>query len=95
MRIGRDIEAEILLLESGAVLARLDEQEGPINASVEQYRASLEAVGAIREGAGSELPAQEVADKLGLTLSRIDQGALENADGYWRIILEQLANEHF
>jgi hypothetical protein len=95
-RIGKDLEADILLLDSGQVVARLE--DGPeylINTSIERYRESLETVGAARDrfAAGEEGDAE--VEELKAALDRIDPDALADPSSYWASILEQIELEQF
>jgi len=49
VRIGRDLGADIVLMDSGRVVARLDENEFLINNSAWQYQESLVIVGNARD----------------------------------------------
>jgi hypothetical protein len=93
-RIGRDLEAEMLLLDSGKVVARLpDGPEYLVNTSLERFRLSLEVVGNARErwatGSGAEI------DELKDALRRTDPEALADAHSYWAAIVEQIELEQF
>jgi hypothetical protein len=96
-RIGRDLEADILVLDSGQIVARLqDGPEYPINSSLEQYRESLAVVGKARD----ELAAQDAdtdpqVEALRAELGRIDAKALAEPNSYWASILEQIEFEQF
>src|SRR3954451_18168063 len=98
-RIGRDLEADILRLDSGRVVARLDEDhEYLINTSLERYRESLIVVGRARD----ELAQQDAdettdaqVDALKAELLRIDPEALADGSSYWASILEQIEFEQF
>ena len=89
-RLGRDLEAEIVLLAGGSVVARLDGREWLINTSLERYRASLIAVGTARDSGA--LDDARVAE-LERRLREIDQEALAAPGSYWAAVLEQIWHE--
>jgi SUKH-4 immunity protein of toxin-antitoxin system len=95
-RIGKDLEADILLLDSGQVVARL--QDGPeylINTTVERYRESLEVVGEARDRFAAAEETDAEVEQLGDELRRIDPDALADPTSYWASILEQIEFEQF
>jgi SUKH-4 immunity protein len=96
-RIGRDLEANILLLDSGRIVASLDGgPEYPINTSLEQYSESLAVVGRARD-AFAEQDDDDTAqvDALEAEMRRIDPEALADPDSYWASVLEQIEFEQF
>ncbi|WP_028066432.1 SUKH-4 family immunity protein [Solirubrobacter soli] len=76
-RIGRDLEADILVLEDGAVVARLEDREWVVNSSVDQYRRSLAAYG--RDVPIAALEAELIAS---------DPAAYGHPSSYWQPIIE-------
>ena len=95
-RIGRDLEADILLLDSGRVVASLEGgPEYPINTSLEQYRDSLNVVGEARDRFAEQDEDDAQVDELKAELRRIDQEALADPNSYWASILEQIEFEQF
>jgi hypothetical protein len=95
-RIGRDLEADILLLGSGRVVARLDDREYLINTSPERYRDSLEVVGRARDAfRDDDETTDEQVEELKAELQRIDPEALGDPSSYWAGILEQIEFEQF
>ena len=97
-RIGRDLEADVLVLDSGQVVARLE--DGPdyvVNSSLEQFRRSLELVGNARDKWAMDPDAEvdgEVAE-LNDELRGIDQDAFADPNSYWGAIMEQIELEQF
>jgi hypothetical protein len=93
-RIGRDLEADILVLDSGRIVARLEGRpDYLVNTSLERFRQSLELVGSARDRWASE-PDAEVAP-LDDELRRIDPDALADPTSYWAAIVEQIEHEQF
>jgi len=95
-RIGRDLEADVLLLDSGQVVARV--QNGPeylINTSLERFRRSLELVGTARDKWALEPDADTDAEvaELNDELRRIDPEAFAHDSSYWVAIIEQIELE--
>src|SRR4051794_12770273 len=96
-RIGRDLEADILLLDSGRIVASLDGGPAyPVNTSLDQYRESLTVVGRARD-AFAEQDDDDAAqvDALKAELRRIDPEALADPNSYWASVLEQIEYEQF
>jgi len=98
-RIGRDLEADILLLDSGRVVARLE--DGPeylINTSLERYRESLTVVGEARDAFAAQADDDATdpqVDELKARLRGIDPEALADPNSYWASVLEQIEFEQF
>jgi hypothetical protein len=98
-RIGRDLEADILLLDSGWIVARLE--DGPeylINTSLERYRESLTVIGQARDKFAEQDdddPMDAQVDRLKAEMRRIDPEALADPRSYWASILEQIEFEQF
>ena len=92
--IGQDLAAEILHVDgSGHVVARAPDGASVwfINASLEQYRASLALVGGFREGADHSNAA---VARLRRELEETDGAAL-TPGAYWHAILEQIEHDQF
>src|SRR4051812_44441791 len=95
-RIGRDLEADILLLDSGRIVARLDDREYLIKSSPEQYRESLQVVGRARDAFAEQDDMDDAqVDALKAELGWIDPEALADPNSYWASILEQIEFEQF
>lgn len=86
--IGHDLEADILITDDGAVVARLDERTWLINTSRGAYSRSLIEVGKARDTGGC-------SDALEARLREIDSDALDAPDSYWASIVEQIGHEQF
>jgi hypothetical protein len=97
LRLGRDLGADIVLLDSGQVVARTESAVFSVNSSLEQYRASLVTVGNARDAVAKEEPedADAFLDELEVELHRIDAEALAADESYWGYILEQMRDEQF
>jgi len=98
-RIGRDLEADILLLDSGRIVARLDDGPGYlINTSLERYRESLTVVGEARDAFAAQDDDEATDAQVGelkAELRRIDPEALADPSSYWASVLEQIEFEQF
>ena len=97
-RIGKDLEADILVLDSGQVVARLEDgPEYAVNTSLEQFRRSLELVGNARDKWAMDPDADTDAEvaELNDELRRIDPDAFADPDSYWAAIIEQIELEQF
>jgi SUKH-4 immunity protein of toxin-antitoxin system len=96
-RIGKDLEAEILVVDGGGVVARHGEREFPINSSVEQYRDSLALVAEVRDGfaAGAIEDDDSAVDALEEKLRSLDALAYDAPNSYWAAIVEQIRLEQF
>jgi SUKH-4 immunity protein of toxin-antitoxin system len=100
VRLGRDLGADIVVLDSGAVVA-VTESGGAllVNSSLPQYRESLLTVGAARDkfrdepDADDDVIADVIAD-LEARLVQIDRQAYTAGD-YWKLIVEEIRNEQF
>ncbi|MBA3261812.1 MAG: SUKH-4 family immunity protein [Thermoleophilaceae bacterium] len=87
------IPVEILVLNNGSVVARLEEREWFINSSQDQYGDCLLLVSKVRDSPGDG--SDEEVEELDAKLRRIDPAALDDPNSYWSIIVEQLRAELF
>lgn len=96
-RIGKDLEADILVVDSTRVVARQGEQESVVNSSVEQYRDSLALVANTRDGfaAGTIDDVDAAVDGLEEDLRSLDAVAFDAPNSYWGAIVEQIRFEQF
>ena len=95
VRLGRDLGADIVVLDSGAVVAVTDSGRALVNNSLPQYRESLLTVGAARDKLLDKPDADDnvIAD-LEARLAQIDRQAF-TAGEYWALIVEEIRNEQF
>lgn len=95
VRLGRDEGADIVVLDSGAVVAVTEPGRTLlINNSLPQYRESLLAVGAARDKGRDEpvTNADVLIADLEARLVQIDRQAYIRGQ-YWKLIVEQIRDE--
>jgi hypothetical protein len=95
LRVGRDLEASIIVLDSGPVLARIDDTSFFVNTSLEQYRRTLVDVGEARDKMALEPENDRLVVELELRLREHDPAALEEPGSYWSMILEGIRDNQF
>jgi hypothetical protein len=94
--IGRDLEADILVTDDGAVVACLDGRTWLINRSRDAYSQSLTEVGMTRDALAAGVADEEAcAEVLEARLRAIDPAALDAVNSYWATIVEQIRLEQF
>jgi hypothetical protein len=94
VRVGRDLGADIVVLDSGAVVAVTKSRPAVVNNSLPQYRESLLAVGAARDKLLDEPDAAGVVAELEVRLREIDDQAFDGGE-YWALIVEQIRDQQF
>lgn len=99
MRMGKDLGADIVLLDNGPVVAVADSTVWFVNSSLQQYRASLALVGGHRDifrgNAADEATEQRRVDALEWRLRQLDGAAIDQRWSYWACIIEQMRSEQF
>jgi hypothetical protein len=95
LRVGRDLEASIVVLDSGPVIACRDDAWCQVNTSVEQYRRVLTNAGRGREQMALEPENDELVDELEACLREGDAAVLDDPGSYWSLILEQIRDWQF
>lgn len=94
--LGHDLEADILVVPGGAVVARLQGRSWFINSSRAAYGASLTKVGETRDALAGGVGDEDAhLEKLQTALREIDPDAFEHENSYWESILEQMRAEQF
>jgi hypothetical protein len=94
--IGKDLEAQIVVLDSGTVITLRDRGEITlINSSLQQYRDSLKAVGETRDLLNQDPDQENLVSDLAHHLQAIDPAAWAEPSSYWRLIHEQIRDELF
>jgi SUKH-4 immunity protein len=94
--IGHDLEADILVTDDGAVVARLDDRTWLINSSRDAYSRSLTEVGNARDAFLAAAADDEThVDALEARLRDIDPAAFDAPNSYWASIVEQIRLEQF
>lgn len=94
VRLGTDLGADIVVLDSGPVVAVTGSGRALVNSSLAQYRDSLLTVGTVRDKLLDDPAADDLVADLEVRLREIDGQAFA-AGEYWELIVEQIRDEQF
>jgi hypothetical protein len=92
--VGRDLGAEIVVMEDRRIFALSDGGIALVNCSIEQYAQTLAAVGDLRNHLATYPDDEEAISRCEQAVREIDELAY-SAGEYWGLIFEQTRNQQF
>ena len=92
--LGRDLGADIILMDDGSVKAIWEQGEALVNSSLNQYVQSLHLVGFLRDNLPGDESDETSIVECESALEAIDPKAYD-AGQYWALIMEQIRDEMF